>query len=196
MKTEVITVGLDEIFSKVATAEEISGAFKSYRDELRWLAGFLTGNDEVAEACVIDASGSASVDIATAQDQVLQKGLIRWTRVATIRSAIEIRQWRISELAVSYERRTCAHRCHPQVAGDLLDSLIQNSDALEMRLDILSRFALILCGVEKCTLLGAALLLGVSSTAVEAAYCAALECLESMYCQMLVECCAYAAVCN
>ena len=63
------------------------------------------------------------------------------------------------------------------------------SESLDVRhqLDVLCRFVLILCGVEKSSSGEAALLLGISKNAVEAAYCAALESLEVIRCQAILE---------
>ena len=184
MRTETIAAGIIETHSDAATAEEIRGAFVSHREELRWLAGFLTGDDEVAEACLVDASA-----VVARQKEVCQQWLVRWTRLATIGSAIEMEFSRIAQLAAVYERRAGAHRDDLEVPFGMNEFLVEETDLIQSRLDILCRFALIMCGVEKCSAPEAAALLGISSRAVEAAYGVALESLEIMHCQALIECC-------
>ena len=51
-------------------------------------------------------------------------------------------------------------------------------DVLVSRLDIISRAALVICGIEKHSVSEAALLLGVSSACVRAAYCKGLQSLD------------------
>jgi DNA-directed RNA polymerase specialized sigma24 family protein len=183
METEIITGGMSEKRFDVATTEDIRATFISHRKELTWLAEFLTDNDEVAEACVIDASV-----IAAAQSVVFQAYLWRWTRLAIISSTVEIQESRITQLASFYERRSCVHREHPQLADDSIEFLVAKSDVFQSRLDVLCRFALIMRGVEKCSSSEAARLLRISRHAVESAYCAAIEWLEIIHCQMLIDC--------
>jgi len=63
------------------------------------------------------------------------------------------------------------------------------SESLDVRhqLDVLCRFVLILCGVEQRSSGEAAVLLGISKQVVAAAYCAALESLEVIRCQSILE---------
>ncbi len=182
MATEVITAGIGERHSDLAIAEEIHRAFSSHREELKWLAGFLTGENELADACVIDASVTAA-----AQTAVYQAQLSRGLRLATISSAFEIQQLRIAQLAAVYEVRDCVRREYRQLPLDALEFLVQESDLIQSRLDALCRFALIVCGVETRSSPEAAQLLGISRSAVEAAYSAALESLDIMRCQVLLE---------
>ena len=51
------------------------------------------------------------------------------------------------------------------------------------RLDVLCRFALVICGLEKRSANEAAALLGIDPAAVEGAYCAAIKYLEVISCQ-------------
>ena len=68
----------------------------------------------------------------------------------------------------------------------MLEFVASESDAIRHQLDVLCRFVLILCGVEQRPLSEAALLLGISTHAVEVAYCAALEWLEVIRCQAIL----------
>jgi DNA-directed RNA polymerase specialized sigma24 family protein len=67
--------------------------------------------------------------------------------------------------------------------------VVRESDVIRLRLDSLCRFVLVLCGFEQRSTGEAALLLGISKHAVEAAYGSALESLEVIYCQAVLASC-------
>ncbi len=184
MATEIIVGEIGETHSGCAIAEDILDVFLSHREELRWIAEFLTGSAEVADACVMDA-----FVISAAQSEANEEQLSQCIRLATISSAFEIQQSRIAQLAPFYEGRPCLHRRHPQLPLHSIEFLIEESDLVESRLDALCRFVLILCGVEQCSPCEAARLLRTSRLAVEAAYCAAVESLDTIHCQVLLESC-------
>lgn len=165
-----------------ATAEDIRKAFVRHREELDWLALFLTGNEELAEACVVDAC-----TIAVTHSEVFDEWLGRWARRATIRSAIEMQGRRIAQLASAYEQHPCSHRSHPALKMEEIQLIVARSELFRFRLDVLSRFALILHGIERYSLVDSALMLGMSKTAMGAAYCAALESLDILSCELLAE---------
>ncbi len=169
-------------FFRYATGEDVRAAFREHREELAWLAVFLTGSAELAKVCVVDAFA-----LATTPSDVLAESVDRWTRCCTIRSAIEMRQTRISLLASIHERTPCGPRNHAPLSPALLDLLCDSPEELGQSLDVLCRAAVVLCGIEGYSSTDAALMLGVSRTAVEAAYCTALEFLEVLSCKMLAD---------
>ncbi len=183
MRTEMVATGINDRHSDVASAEEIRGAFVSHREQLGWLAEFLTNDNEVAQACVIDASTTAA-----AEGEISQDWLFRWTRLATISSAIGVQELRVAQLAAMYERRACAHPEHRRLSTETIEFVVKESELIQSRLDALCRFALIMCGVERFSSHEAAVLLGVSTPAVKAAYCVAVELVEIVHCQALIEC--------
>ena len=168
-------------FFRYATGEEVRTAFREHKEELEWLAVFFTASAELAEVCVVDAFA-----LATAPSDVVADSLDRWTRCCTIRSAIEMRQSRISLLASIYERTPCWLDNGP-LSPIVLDLLYDNPGEIGQRLDVLCRAAVVLCGIEGYSSTDSALMLGVSRTAVEAAYCTALAFLEMLSCKMLVD---------
>ena len=178
---ECPTIELDAYLHH-ATGEEVRNAFREHREELAWLAVFLTVDAELSKACVVDA-----LALATMPKDVFARSLERWTRRCTILSAIEMQQWRISLLASVYERTPCCHRNHAPLAPVVLDVLYERPEEVGLRLDVLCRAALVLRGIERYSATDSALILGVSRTAVEAAYCAALQELEILSCEMLVD---------
>ena len=78
----------------------------------------------------------------------------------------------------------------------MIGFVANESNAIRHNLDVLCRFVLILCGVEQRSSSEAALLLEISQHAVEVAYCAAVEALEVIRCQVIFEAGAYADAVN
>ena len=169
-------------FFRYATGEEVRTAFREHKEELEWLAVFFTASAELAEVCVVDAFA-----LATAPSDVVAESLDRWTRCCTIRSAIEMQQSRISLLATVYERAPYAHGDYAPIAPVALDLLYERPEEVALRLDVLCRAALVLRGIEGYSSTDAALMLGVSRTAVEAAYCAALDFFDILNCEMFMD---------
>lgn len=163
-----------------ATGEEVREAFREQREELAWLAVFLTADSELAKVCLVDAFA-----LATTPKDVFAESLDRWTRRCTIRSAIEMQQSRIALLATAHECAPYAHGDHAPLSPIVLDLLYETPEEVALRLDVLCRAALVLRGIERYSLINSAFILGVSRTAVEAAYCAALQELEILGCETL-----------
>ncbi len=155
------------------TAEEVRAAFAEHPEQLEWLAKFLTADKRLSEVCIADACALASTE-----SDVTVQWLEPWFRACTIRSAVEMLHSRISALASIYERAD-DHRYSPApLHPDTLDLLYEQPEQLARSLDVLCRAAVVLIGVERNSFSQAARILGVSRTAVELAYCAALEVLE------------------
>ncbi len=169
-------------WSGIASADEIRTAFTQHKQELAWLAVFLTGNEIMASACVIDARTRTEN-----RNAVSEEWFWTWPRETTIRSALDLERVRIDQLASVYERRDRIHCQHASLSAGTAELLVIEFDAVQLRLDVLCRFVLILCGVEERSVTETAQLLGISKHAVEGAYCAALESLEVIYSQFILE---------
>src|SRR5215471_5639003 len=156
--------------SATASAEEIRTAFIENNQAVTWLAEFLTGDEMIASACVIDAC-----TLTESEYEIGQEWFWTWPREATIHSALDFQRVRIAQLAPVYDRGASIHRHHAPLSQDMIGFLASESDAIRRQLDVLCRFVLILCGVEQHPLSEAALLLGISTHAVDVAYCAAIE---------------------
>jgi len=165
-------------FSELQAIENVDSVFSEYREELEWLANFLTGDKKVAEACVIDACAMAE-----AERRHFEGWPLEWARLATMRSAVEIQQRRIAELSSAYMRRPCIHGGHRALLQESIDLLVEASRALVGRLDVLCRFVLVLCGLEELSADEAALVLGVDRASVEGAYCSAIRWLKVIGCE-------------
>lgn len=179
-----ITTGIVTTSLRIASAEEIRTAFIENSQALRWLAEFLTGDEMIASACVIDAC-----NLTEREYDFGQEWLWIWPRSATIRSALDIQRSRIAQLAPAYNGGGCAHGEHAPLSQDMIGFLASESEAIGPHLDVLCRFVLILCGVERRSSGEAALLLGISQHAVEAAYCVVLAWLEVIRCQAILDSC-------
>lgn len=167
----------------VAGAEQIRTAFIENKQEMMWLAEFLTGDGTMGLACVVDACNLIEREYEMGQE---------WDRPqqprnVTMLSALEIQRLRISQLSLTYERGVCIHERHAPLPQDMIRLLVSETDAIRHKLDVLCRFVLILCGVEERSPCEAARLLGISKHAVDVAYCAALNSLEVIWCQTVLE---------
>jgi len=155
--------------------------FSHYRTELQWLAAFVTANETVAEACVIDACGLAE------SQQEPGNLLVQWQRRATVRAAIEIQRVRIAQLSSTYNRQLCRHHSHAPLSQEAVDLVIDEGSRVMNALDALCRCVLVICGIEKRSIAEAASLLRVSNKIARAAYCSALEYLDVIRCERFRE---------
>jgi len=159
--------------SRFASQEQIREIFSECCLEFEWLAYFITGDHSTAAACVVDACG-----LSRSHNHLFAEWLLPWARYATIRSALHTQSARICQLSIKYPQPTCVHDKHGLLPAELVELLIAESDSLVNRLDVISRAALLICGIEKHSVAEAAVMLGVSSACIRAAYCAGLQVLE------------------
>ena len=182
------------ISSRVAgNAEELRATFTEHGQELEWLAEFLTGDEIMASACVIEAS-----TLREGENAKSQEWLWPWPREATIRATLDLQRMRIAQLSSAYDHHGCMYEQHaaPPLDIDTLEFLVRESDQIRLRLDSICRFVLVLRGIENRCPRQVALLLGISEHAVEAAYCAALQSIDAIQCQAIVESYGYPAAYN
>ncbi len=158
---------------RYATADDIRKVFGDYHNVLHWLAVFLIGDEELADACMVDAC-----TIALTQTPVFHEWLVHWAARATIACALQIERARIAELAPEYEKTESVHRERPPLSVNYFGLLIKNSGDIHARLDVLCRFVLVLSGIAKDSCSAVAAQLGISQSAVERAYCVAYDTLD------------------
>jgi hypothetical protein len=178
-------------FPEPAVSECVGTVLSRNREELEWLANFLTGDEKIAEACVVDACAQAE-----SENPDLQEWPSKWASMSTIRSAAQIQQQRIAQLSSAYRQCGCIHGGDMTLSSDWCDLLLEESSVVFARLDIFCRFALVICGLEKRSANEAALLLGVDPANVEGAYCAAIKSLEVISCEQFQRQNEFAAVWN
>jgi DNA-directed RNA polymerase specialized sigma24 family protein len=111
---------------------------------------------------------------------VFSDWLLTWARHITIRSAIETQRNRIRQVSDRYDRITAVPSQHEPLIEETFEMVVRRSDVLVGRLDVVSRTALVICGIQKNSVADAALMLGISRAAASAAYSAALDCLEEI----------------
>ncbi len=154
---------------RYATVEDVHRIFADYHDALHWLAGFLIG-EKLAPACVIDAC-----NIAERQGPVFHEWLAHWAARATLRCALLTQRAEIAELGSTYERFERVHTKRSPLSPEELQLLVEESDVLPARLDVLCRFVLVMHGIAKESYEDVAGQLGVSPSAAERAYCVAFD---------------------
>ncbi len=170
--------------SGIASAAEIRAAFAEHKEELAWLVEFLSDDELMASACVSDARDLMENNN---EDEICRECLQMWMREATIRSVLDLKRIRIAELSSTYENDAIASVEHLPMTVERMEFVVRASEIIRPRLDSLCRFALVLCGFERRSTGQAALLLGISKRVVQAAYTTALELLEVIYCQAVLE---------
>lgn len=163
-----------------ATPNDIRELFHRHRTELEWLAHFVTTDKALAEACVSDACASSK-----SATSIFKEWLANWARYSTIRSAVQTQRSCIKRLAPKYERTGCVHHSHEPLSRESLEFVVEESWLLINRLDVVSRTALVMCGIEGHSIADAAVMMGISRASSQAAYCAALDYIEVLRCQCL-----------
>lgn len=153
-----------------ATTEDIRKAFGDYHNVLHWLALFLTGDKELADNCIVDAC-----TVAKNQSPLFHEWLIHWAARATVECALRLQQATIHQLAEGDETAEPAEHTDPPLSREEFNLLVEHTDEVRERLDVLSRFALVLCGIARDGRDKVAAQLGVSQASVQRTYLAALE---------------------
>lgn len=161
--------------SEIAAAEEILDGFVEEKQEVMWLAEFLTDDPMMACACVTDAHNSVHDDD--------EDGICH----ICVRSALDLQRMRIVELSSAYRDDDRGGQEQPVMSPDTMEFVVRKSDTIRPRLDSLCRFVLVLCGFQQSSAEEAAVLLGIKKRSVEEAYKRALGSVEVMQCQQFLE---------
>jgi hypothetical protein len=173
---------LEEIRGKhrYATADDIRKVFGDYHNVLHWLAVFLLGHEKLADACIVDAC-----TIAHTQTPIFHEWLVHWAARATLGCAFQRQRALVAELAPGYQKSEPVRGAHPPLSAEYFRLLINNSEDIHARLDVLCRFVLVLRGIAKYPCNQVAVRLGISQSAVERAYCVAYDTLDLVSKQVL-----------
>ena len=155
---------------RYATTDDIRRVFGDYHNALHWLALFLTGDDKLADSCLVDAC-----TIAQTQTPVFHEWLVHWAARATLRCALRSQHARIAELATEYEKGEPVPGERPPLLVKYFRFLIRNSEDIHNQLDVLCRFVLVMRGIAKDSFEEVATQLGISARAVEQAYSVAFD---------------------
>jgi hypothetical protein len=167
---------VEDIFRKhrYATSDDVRDAFGDYHNVLHWLTNFLVGDNGAQGVYIVDAAGLSDTPTPDFHDW-----LVQWAARATVRNVLQSERKRIRELAKDHERKPALHRNHPPLAVEHFRALINHSEEIRSRVDLLCRFVLLIRGIAKESIDEVAAQLGISRTAVEHAYCVAFDILSS-----------------
>ena len=154
-----------------ASSHEIQSAFDEQRDHLYWIALIITGDDDLADLAVVNASALSSN-----YSSVFRDWLNEWAKYATVRAAVREVRDVISASASHYVNSSSEH-CNDDVLSDDQIMSLRHVDPREVAaaLDPLARSALVLRGIQHASLADRALLLDVSRGIVAGAYSEALR---------------------
>ena len=155
----------------LASSHEIQSAFDEQRDHLYWIALIITGDDDLADLAVVNASALSSN-----YSSVFRDWLNGWAKYATVRAAVREVRDVIYASASRYVNSSSEH-CNDDVLSDDQIMLLRHVDPREIiaALDPLARCALVLRGIQHASLADCALLLDVSRGIVAGAYSRALR---------------------
>jgi hypothetical protein len=154
--------------SQIASTREICAAFSDHRMELTWLAEFLSDDALMASACVTDALNLIE-NTNSNNDDFFQEHLLMGPMEVIVLSVLNFKRRRIAELSSAYECFDLFSRENPTMSLEMMQLVVTESDLFRSRLDCLCRFVLVWCGFAQNSASHAALLLGISTRAVEAA---------------------------
>ena len=152
------------------TTDDIREVFGDYHNVLRWLAVFLIGDDKIGATCVVDACS-----VAQTQTPDFHEWLVHWAAQATVGCALQLQHAQIVELAPEHEKHEPVHRHHSPLSAEHFRLLIEKSEDMRSRLDVLCRFTLVLRGIGRYSCIEVAAQLGITPGAVERAYCLAFD---------------------
>jgi len=154
----------------LASSREIQSAFAEQRDYLYWIALIITGDDDLADLAVVNASA-----LSANYSSVFRDWLIGWATYATVRAAVREVRDLISESASHYMDSPSEHRDEDVLSNEQIMSL-RHLDPREIiaALDPLARCALVLRGIQHASLADCALLLDLPRGIVAGAYSQAL----------------------
>ena len=113
--------------------------------------------------------------IATLDTPDFHEWLVHWAVRATFRSALQNERISVAELASKYERGEPLVQKQAPLLAEQFRQLVRHSELIHSRLDVLSRFVLVMRGIAKDSFDEIAAQLDVSRAAVVQAYRLAVD---------------------
>jgi hypothetical protein len=154
-----------------ATPDDIRSAFTRDFDFLYWVALVITGDSILAKRSLVRAS-----ELSGNERPLFRDWLLHWARTATAQRAIGEVQGHIVSAGARYLNATCSHRTHELLNEEQIDSLGRIEPfSIISELDPLARAALVLRGIQHCSILDCAISLNTPAKCVLSAYCHALN---------------------
>jgi DNA-directed RNA polymerase specialized sigma24 family protein len=155
----------------LASSREIQSAFAQQRDDLKWIALLITGDQVLADQAVISASG-----LSTSYSTAFRDWLAGWTKSATVRTAVREVRDLIYASASCYTNSSCENPGCDVFSNRQIASLRHvNPQDIIAALDPLARSALVLRGIHHLSIADCAVLLDMPPRIVAAAYCQAFR---------------------
>ena len=157
--------------TQVLSTAEILDPFADQSESLHWTALMITGNAEMAERSIVDATGLAETSSRDFRDW-----LVLWAHLATARTALNAVRSSIQETAKRYADWTCSHKGHEPLSWAEIRRL-QELDAgkVVQQFDVLARAVLVLHGCHGASFEDCVFLLNVPLQCAVGAYCTALQ---------------------
>lgn len=156
---------------ETASPIQIERIFDVESKTLKMVARLITGDEQAAARCVMDARL-----LSIKRSGVFVDWLGNWTRWATIQRAIEYNQNGIAIASQKYGKARCMHGGHTLPNLEDLTRLPDSThQEIISELDSFVRAVLVLRGIQHCTIQDCALRLGSSRSVVLAACCSSNE---------------------
>jgi hypothetical protein len=157
--------------ARMGSTTQVQDPFADQTASLRWTALMITGDVELAERCIIDATALAQTSSRNFRDW-----LVLWAHLATARSALNAVRESIQDAAKPYADCKCSHHSHEPLSLTETRILQQlDTNAVIPQLDPLARAVLLLRGCHGAFFDDCMFLLNVPLHSVVAAYCTAVE---------------------
>jgi DNA-directed RNA polymerase specialized sigma24 family protein len=160
-----------KLSARMRSTAEVQDPFADQRESLYWTALMITGNAELAEQSIIDATG-----LAESNSREFRDWLVLWAHLATARTALHAVRSSIQSAAKRYADWTCSHHSHEPLSLVETRSLQElDTDVAIQQLEALARAVLILRGLHGASFEDCAFLLNVPIQSAIGAYCRAVE---------------------
>jgi DNA-directed RNA polymerase specialized sigma24 family protein len=160
-----------KLSARTRSTAEIQDPFADQGESLRWTALMITGDAELAERLMIDATG-----LAETSSREFRDWLVLWAHLATARTALNAVRSSIQESAKPYADWTCSHHSHEPFSLAATRTLQElHTDVAVQQLDALARAVLVLRGCHGASFDDCAFLLNVPLQSAVGAYCRAVE---------------------
>lgn len=156
---------------QIRTAAEVQNPFTAQYDSLRWTALMITGDAELAEQSIIDATALTKTN-----SRAFRDWLVLWAHLATARKAIGSVRSAICEVAEKYPDCSSAHEDHEPLSLEQIRAFqAMDPKVVVEQLDVLARAVLMIHGCHGASFEDCVFLLGVPLHAAIGAYCRAKD---------------------
>jgi DNA-directed RNA polymerase specialized sigma24 family protein len=160
-----------KLSGRMRSMTQTQDPFADQRESLYWTALMITGDTELAERSIIQATR-----LAVTSSRDFRDWLVLWAHLATARTALNTVRSSIQETAKSYADWTCSHHSHEPLSlaeTRVLQEL--DTNLAIQQLDPLARAVLVLRGCHGAFFEDCMFLLDVPVQSAVGAFCTAVE---------------------